>query len=600
MGRQVFGLSLALLLLAGGCSSSLAETRVALVVGNSDYRGDNVPALANPQADARLIADALKNAGFRLVGGGAQLNLDKSAFEKALQEFGAELQHADVGVFYYAGHGIQVAGKNYLVPVDANPSRPAQIDLQLLKTDVVLAQMADTKLSIVILDACRNDPFASGRSLAIGRGRGETVLRDIGPQGGGLAEMQAPAGTVLWFATRPGEVAEDGPSGGNSPFAKALATAMRAPGLDINGTFDEAGEEVRAATDNRQIPWESRSPVHYRFYFLPTVGAANVITAPPPPVAQPAAPATSPAAEIASKYETAARLASLGPKAAEPSPSGRSEAAVPPFSHLSPDQEHALKPLQHFKECNECPEMVTTPPGSFFMGSPAGEPGRQTNEGPQQQIVFAQKFAVGLSTVSFDEWNACVAEDGCNAYRPGDYGWGRGKRPVINVSWEDARAYVKWLSQKTGAHYRLLSEAEHEYATRGCTSPTCPSTPFWFGAQISPDRANYDWRYSYNGSPKADPPRRTVATDASVPNPFGLLQVHGNVREWVEDCWNEALTGIPRDGAARITGDCTTHVVRNGSWKDEPKDLRSAKRSWELANERQAEIGFRVARALQN
>lgn len=85
-----------------------------------------------------------------------------------------------------------------------------------------------------------------------------------------------------------------------------------------------------------------------------------------------------------------------------------------------------------------------------------------------------------------------------------------------------------------------------------------------------------------------------------MPNPFGLLQVHGNVREWVEDCWNEALTGIPRDGAARVTGDCTTHVVRNGSWKDEPKDLRSAKRSWELANERQAEIGFRVARPLQN
>jgi formylglycine-generating enzyme required for sulfatase activity len=234
------------------------------------------------------------------------------------------------------------------------------------------------------------------------------------------------------------------------------------------------------------------------------------------------------------------------------------------------------------------------------MGSPASEPGREANEGPQQQIVFAQKFAVGLSAVTFDEWNACVAEGGCNAYRPGDYGWGRGKRPAINVSWEDAQTYVKWLSQKTGAPYRLLSEAEHEYVARGCTSPTCPSTPFWFGAQISPDRANYDWRYSYNGSVKADPPRRTIATDASVPNPFGLLQVHGNVREWVEDCWNEALTGIPRDGTARVTGDCTTHVVRNGSWKDEPKDLRSAKRSWELADERRAEIGFRVARTLHN
>jgi formylglycine-generating enzyme required for sulfatase activity len=290
----------------------------------------------------------------------------------------------------------------------------------------------------------------------------------------------------------------------------------------------------------------------------------------------------------------------LGPRAVEPPPANHSEAATPPFNHLSPDQERALKPSRHFKECDDCPEMVTAPPGSFLIGSPASEPGRQANEAPQQQIVFAQRFAVGLSTVSFDEWNACVSEGGCNAYRPGDYGWGRGKRPVINVSWDDAKAYVKWLSQKTGAPYRLLSEAEHEYVTRGCTTPTCPSTPFWFGAQISPDRANYDWRYSYNGSPKADPPRRTIATDASVPNPFGLLQVHGNVREWVEDCWNETLAGIPRDGSARLTGDCTSHVLRNGSWKDEPKDLRSAKRSWELANERQAEIGFRVARTLQN
>ena len=208
-------------------------------------------------------------------------------------------------------------------------------------------------------------------------------------------------------------------------------------------------------------------------------------------------------------------------------------------------------------------------------------------------------FAVGRAAVTFDEWNACVAEGGCNAYRPGDYGWGRGKRPVINVSWNDAQAYVKWLSAKTGAPYRLLSEAEREYATRGCTSPACPSTPFWFGAEISPDRANYDWRYSYNGSAKAQATRRTVATDAAAPNPFGLLQVHGNVREWVEDCWNANLSGLPRDGTARTTGDCSGHVLRGGSWADEPKDLRSAKRTWEVTTERQAEIGFRVARTLR-
>ncbi|MGD0317134.1 MAG: formylglycine-generating enzyme family protein [Xanthobacteraceae bacterium] len=243
--------------------------------------------------------------------------------------------------------------------------------------------------------------------------------------------------------------------------------------------------------------------------------------------------------------------------------------------------------------------MVTVPAGTFVMGSPASEPSREADEGPQQQVVFGHMFAVGRAAVTFDEWNACVAEDGCNAYRPGDYGWGRGKRPVINISWNDAQAYVKWLSAKTGTPYRLLSEAEREYVTRGCTSPACPSTPFWFGAEISPDRANYDSRYSYNGSAKAQATRRTVATDASAPNPFGLLQVHGNVREWVEDCWNANLSGLPQDGTARTTGDCSGHVVRGGSWADEPKDLRSAKRTWEVTTERQAEIGFRVARTLR-
>jgi formylglycine-generating enzyme required for sulfatase activity len=242
--------------------------------------------------------------------------------------------------------------------------------------------------------------------------------------------------------------------------------------------------------------------------------------------------------------------------------------------------------------------MAIVPAGQAMIGSPDHELGRNASEGPQQSIVIRQPFAVGRSEVSFDEWLVCVAEGGCNAHRPGDYGWGHGKQPVINVSWSDAKAYVEWLSRKTGKPYRLLSEAEWEYAARGCTSPRCASMPFWFGAEIAPARANYDWRYSYNASPKAQPPRRTAATDASEPNPFGLLHVHGNVREWVEDCWNASLAGLPSDGSARKTGDCNSHVTRGGSWSDEPKDLRAATRSWEVTGERRAQIGFRVARSL--
>jgi formylglycine-generating enzyme required for sulfatase activity len=244
-----------------------------------------------------------------------------------------------------------------------------------------------------------------------------------------------------------------------------------------------------------------------------------------------------------------------------------------------------------------CPVMAVVPAGSNLVGSPDFEKGRGKDEGPQQPVAIRVPFAVGRAEVAFEEWLACVAEGGCNAHRPGDYEWGYDRRPVINVSWNDAKAYVEWLSKKLGATYRLLSEAEWEYAARGCTK-VCESTPFWFGSDISKVRANYDWRYSYQGSPKALPPRRTVPVETGEPNPFGLLNIHGNVREWVEDCWNDSLTGLPRNASPRVTGDCRSHVVRGGSWADEPKDVRTAKRTWEVSAERRAQIGFRVARDL--
>jgi formylglycine-generating enzyme required for sulfatase activity len=252
----------------------------------------------------------------------------------------------------------------------------------------------------------------------------------------------------------------------------------------------------------------------------------------------------------------------------------------------------------YFRECDLCPVMAVVPAGSNLIGSPGDESGRSNNEGPQQPVAFRVPFAVGRSEISFEEYLACITEGGCRADRPGDYDWGYGKQPAINVSWNDAKAYVEWLSKKTRSTYRLLSEAEWEYVARGCAK-LCESTPFWFGSQISKERANYDWRYAYLGSPKALARRRTVPIDAADPNPFGLLHVHGNVSEWVEDCWAETLAGLPRDGSPRTAGDCTRRVVRGGSWNDEPKDIRSAKRAWELVGERRAQIGFRVTRELK-
>ena len=236
---------------AFGATPALADKRVALVVGNSAYV--NIPRLANPANDARLMADTLRALGFVLVGGSAQLDLDESNFRRAVQSFGTQLQGADVGLFYYAGHGLQVRGANYLVPIGANPTREADVDFQLVDADLVLRQMdgAGTKLNLVILDACRNNPF------------GDRGLRSVDS---GLAQMRAPEGTLISFATQPGSVAQDG-AGGNSPYTRALAQTMRQPGLGIFDVFNEVGLAVMQATGDAQQPWVSISPIRGRFFF---------------------------------------------------------------------------------------------------------------------------------------------------------------------------------------------------------------------------------------------------------------------------------------------------------------------------------------------
>jgi uncharacterized caspase-like protein len=256
---------------------ALADKRVALVVGNSAYV--NVPRLSNPANDARLMADTLRSLGFTLVGGGAQFDLDKTRFDNAVQDFGNQLQGADVGLFYFAGHGVQVRGANYLVPIGANPTREADVDFQMLDTNLVLRQMegAGTKLNLVILDACRNNPFG-GRGLRAANG--------------GLAQMQAPEGTLISYATQPGNVAQDG-TDGDSPYSRALAQTLRRPGLGVLEAFNEVGLAVKQMTGGAQQPWVSSSPISGHFQF-----AAGPATT-PTPVATPEIVANTSEAERA-------------------------------------------------------------------------------------------------------------------------------------------------------------------------------------------------------------------------------------------------------------------------------------------------------------
>jgi uncharacterized caspase-like protein len=478
-----------------------AEKRVALIIGNGFYQYQ--PILTNPKHDAEDVAKALGDLNFDVVLG---LDLTRAGMNEKLDEFSRKADGADIAFVYYSGHGMQLGGSNYLLPTDASLDSAADVNpFRLLRIDNVMETLSAVNgPKIVVLDACRDNPVANElkRKLAALRGtRGADVTRGLGPISGNSG-----SGLLVAYATQADETALDG-KGRNSPFTAAFIKNVADPDTDIRQMFFHVQDEVVRETDGKQRPEISVSLVgEYKLKITITpVKPGETL----PPAATPAAPVAGGPGEAErtwvlakdtnsqdvledfirrfpdSIYAKLARekleelkksqVAMVSPpaaptareKAVEPSPSNQSEAAAPPFVHLSPDQERALKPPQHFKECDQCPEMVTTPPGGFLMGSPASEPGRETNEGPQQQITFAQKFAVGLLAVTFDEWNACVAEGGCNAYRPGDYGWGHGKRPVINISWEDAQAYVKWLSQKTGAPYRLLSEAEHEYVTRG-------------------------------------------------------------------------------------------------------------------------------------
>lgn len=215
------------------------------------------------------MASTLKDLGFSLVGGSAQLDLDKSMLDKAVQNFGQQIQGADVTLFFYAGHGVQVGGANYLVPVNANPTREADVDFQMVDINLLMRQMdgAGSHLNMVILDACRNNPFG-------GRGLRSTD--------GGLAQIRAPEGTLVSYATQPGNVAQDG-ADGDSPYTKALVATIRLAGLDVFQTFNQVGLAVKRSTGGEQQPWVSSSPIDGTFYFVPP-GA----TALPPVTPEPA------------------------------------------------------------------------------------------------------------------------------------------------------------------------------------------------------------------------------------------------------------------------------------------------------------------------
>jgi formylglycine-generating enzyme required for sulfatase activity len=262
------------------------------------------------------------------------------------------------------------------------------------------------------------------------------------------------------------------------------------------------------------------------------------------------------------------------------------KAHVRPFV-LAAEAERALQPAASFHECDKsCPDMVVVPAGTFIMGSPETEKGHDKREGPQHQVTFARPFAVSKYLVTFDDWDACISVGGCPQNSDS---YGRGTRPAINVTYDDAKRYVEWLSLMTGKSYRLLSEAEWEYVARAGTATAYP-----WGDDIGQGNANCKgcgskWDF-----------QETSPVGSFKPNAFGLFDMQGNVFQWVEDCFQDNYIEAPTDGSARTSSTCKRHVVRGGSWYEDPDFLRSANRSrMDAADSKDDDLGFRIARTLE-
>jgi formylglycine-generating enzyme required for sulfatase activity len=731
---------------AGAQESNAAaapEARTALVIGNSEYK---TSPLRNPGNDAEDIARTLSGLGFRV-----QLLRDatQSDMKQAIRRFGADLKAGGIGFFYFAGHGVQLNGRNYLVPVSAEIESEADLEDQSVDAALVLSHMANAsnRVNLVVLDACRNNPFA----------------RSFRAVSSGLAQMDASRGTLVAFATAPGEVARDG-DGRNGVYTKHLLQNIVTPGVPVEIMFKRVRDGVARETNNKQIPWESTSLQGADFFFVGAGAAPLANTAQPAEagreelmywdsvkasqdpgelrsymdrypngsfvglassrlkslldVAKIAAGTIQTASAIASKVtpdgapsdadpstrattnkqpgsaaDSKGSAAEAAPGAAAASsnelmfwdsvkaspnadelrayldqyPKGifaplakakistiertQKEAAFwdsvkssqnvaefkayleaypqghfseianakiraiesqPPPAQLAlaqpsavPDSVKVVQPreVEVFGDCADCPQMVIVQPGSFRMGSAAGEKGREADEGPQRDVRFNKRFAIARTEVTFAQWQACN-KDGVCLQNPSDEGWGRGDRPVINVSYQDVQQYLAWLRKKTGRDYRLPTEAEWEFAARAGSS----AARYW-GDEVT-DACRFANVYDRTGKAHTDFQRevhncfdgfpQTSPVGKFKANEYGLFDMLGNVWEWVEDCWHDNYQGSPEDGSSAwvAKGDCGKRVVRGGAWISDPRQVRAAERNGSPVTTRNRYLGFRVARSM--
>jgi formylglycine-generating enzyme required for sulfatase activity len=547
--RRLFWLCLAFMsaMVALSAVAQQRETRLALVIGNASYPDASTP-LSSTIEDARSLAQEFRRNGFEV---DLKENAGKADMQRAIDALNGKIRSGSTVLFYFSGYGIQVARQTYLMPVNAQVWTEPEVRRDGINLEELVAGIhrKGAKVKIVIIDAARRNPFE----------------RRFRPSAAGLAALEAPENTLAMFSAAPGKLIVERTSA-NGLFASELIKELQSPNVAAEEVFNRVRMGVSRASNNEQIPWVSSSLID-EFYF----GSAAK----------------------ASSTDTPTRV------------SGTDN--IP----LTREREWVLKPKDTFKECAECPEMVLVSAGEFMMGSPEDEPERFAQEGPQHRVKIGRSFALGKLKVTRDQFETFVREtnystgDRCYTIEAGrvEDRVGRsfrnpgfvqeGNHPVVCVNWDDARAYVAWLTKKTGKLYRLASESEWEYAARAGTT-----TPFWWGSTISPEQANYDGNSIYAGGTKGENRQKTVGADQFKPNAWGFYQVHGNAFEWVEDCWNDSYRNAPADDSVMLAGNCTRHVRRAGAWNYPAATLRAAYRDSRPATTRGSNMSLRVARTV--
>lgn len=516
--------------------SEPGQRRVALVIGNGKYTGNK--ALDNPINDAKDMATALKKAKFEVT----QLtDASSKKMKTAIDKFGEQLKQCrnTVGLFYFAGHGMQYRDKNYLFPIGTMRLVYSVTTLQekTVGVDEVLAilKKANNDLNIIILDACRNNPFR--KTLVKSKTRG-VYDQD------GLAFMSAPDNFLIAYSTRPNTIAWDG-DGNNSPYVKHLKKELIQPQVRIEEMLRRVRKAVLEETQQQQAPMYSAA-LNEPFCFV----------------------GTCPHIEIP--------------------PSSKQTCELPPPNPLRTTFSDPLK------DGSNGPEMVEIPAGTFKMGDTQGS----SHEKPVHS-VSVNKFAIGRYEVTFDDYDRFVKAIGrkqldelndpndCFAEETGK---NHGKCPVIKVSWEDATAYTEWLTQQTGKTYRLPTEAQWEYAARAGTR-----TQYWWGDTICPDWIVCD---GCNREHQKSPEQPAQVGSYSA-NQFGLHDTAGNVWEWTCSEYQDNYNGKEKHCVDKNNARDEFHIVaRGGSWYSIPEQLRSAYRFKHRPTERYNEIGFRVVREI--